>query len=99
MTTSPAIKTSDYKDLKLQLDGFVPPGQGFHRNLLLETLYASLPRDPQVKVQIYNAEIVAGGFTNWHCHNGAAFFVALQGQFEAHFQVLFGADRQIPSRP
>ena len=33
-----------------------------------------------------NAEIVPGGFTNWHCHNGAAFFVALQGQFEAHFQ-------------
>jgi len=64
----------------------VPPGHGFHRNLLLDTLYASLPRDPQVKVQIYNAEIVPGGFTNWHCHNGAAFFVALQGLFEAHFQ-------------
>ncbi len=29
------------------------------------------PRDPQVKVQIYNAEIVPGGFTNWHGHNGA----------------------------
>ena len=33
-------------------------------------MYASLPRDPQVKVQIYNAEIVPGGFTkaarpNW----------------------------------
>jgi hypothetical protein len=26
-------------------------------------------------VQIYNAEIVPGGYTNWHCHNGAAFFV------------------------
>ena len=76
----------DYKGLKLQLDGMVPPGKGFHRNLLLDTLYASLPRDPEVKVQIYNAEIVPGGFTNWHCHNGAAFFVALQGQFEAHFQ-------------
>ena len=79
-------KLSDYKDLKLKLDGLVPPGHGFHRNLLFDALYASLPRDPQVKVQIYNAEIVPGGFTNWHCHNGAAFFVALQGQFEAHFQ-------------
>ena len=86
MNTSPEIKLSDHKDLKLQLDGFVPPGKGFHRNLLLDTLYASLPRDPEVKVQIYNAEIVPGGFTNWHCHNGAAFFVALQGQFEAHFE-------------
>ena len=55
----------DYKSLKLQLDGIVPPGHGFHRNLLLDTLYASLPRDPQVKVQIYNAEIVPGGYTNW----------------------------------
>ena len=26
------------------------------------------------------------GFTNYHCHNGATFFVALQGIFEAHFQ-------------
>src|SRR3972149_343340 len=76
----------DYKGLKLKLDGLVPPGQGFHRNLLFDAMYASLPRDPQVKVQIYNAEIVPGGFTNWHCHNGAAFFVALQGLFEAHFQ-------------
>ena len=39
-------KLSDYKDLKLKLDGLVPPGHGFHRNLLFDTLYASLPRDP-----------------------------------------------------
>ena len=60
--------------------------QAHYRNLLFDALYSSLPRDPQVKVQIYNAEIVPGGYTNWHCHNGAAFFVALQGLFEAHFQ-------------
>jgi quercetin dioxygenase-like cupin family protein len=76
----------DYKELKLKLDRMVPAGLGFHRNLLFDAMYASLPRDPQVKVQIYNAEIVPGGLTNWHCHNGAPFFVALQGQFEAHFQ-------------
>jgi quercetin dioxygenase-like cupin family protein len=79
-------RLDEYKDLKLKLDGIVPPGHGFHRNLLFDTLYASLPRDPQAKVQIYNAEIVPGGYTNWHCHNGAAYFVALQGLFEAHFQ-------------
>ncbi len=72
--------------LKLQLDGFVKPGQGFHRNVLLETAYASLPRDPQAKVQVYNAEIEPGGYTNWHCHNGATFFIALQGMFEARFE-------------
>jgi hypothetical protein len=79
-------RLGDYKDLKLKLEGIVPPGNGFHRNLLFDALYSSLPRDPQVKVQIYNAEIVPGGDTNWHRHNGAAFFVALQGIFEAHFQ-------------
>lgn len=80
------LKADDHKGLKLQLDGFVKPGQGFHRNVLLETLYASLPRDPQAKVQVYNAEIEPGGYTNWHCHNGATFFIALQGQFEARFE-------------
>ena len=39
-----------------------------------------------MKVQIYNAEIAAGGFTNWHCHNGATFFIALEGIFEATFE-------------
>ena len=81
-----AISPDAYKDLKLQIGGLVKPGQGFHRNMLLETLYASLPKDPQAKVQIYTAEIEPLGYTNWHCHNGATFFVALQGLFEAHFQ-------------
>ena len=26
------------------------------------------------------------GWTNFHCHNGATFFLALQGVFEAHFE-------------
>ena len=75
-----------YKDLKLKLDGIVPPGHGFHRNMLFDAVYASLPRDPQVKVQIYNAEIAPGGYTDWHCHNGATFFIALEGEFEAEFE-------------
>jgi quercetin dioxygenase-like cupin family protein len=57
-----------------------------YRNVLLDTVVSSSPRDPQVKVQIYNAEIAPGGYTNWHCHNGATFFVALQGMFEAEFE-------------
>ena len=74
-----------YKDLRLQLDGCLKPGEQLHRNVLFDQLYASIPKDPEVKVQIYNAEIAPGGFTEWHCHNGATFFVALQGIFEAHF--------------
>lgn len=80
-----ALKLDD-KDLKLQLEGLVKPGAGFFRNMLFDQLYASIPKDPEVKVQIYNAEIEPGGFTNWHCHNGATFFIALQGVFEAHFE-------------
>src|SRR5690606_22806052 len=81
-----APKLTDYKDLKLQLAGIVPPGQHLFRNMLFDAMYASLPRDPEARVQIYNAEIVPGGFTNYHCHNGATFFVVLQGRFEAPSQ-------------
>ena len=75
-----------FRALKLRLDGYLRGGEQLHRNVLFDGLYASLPKDPEAKVQIYNAEIAPGGYTNWHCHNGATFFVALQGIFEAHFQ-------------
>jgi quercetin dioxygenase-like cupin family protein len=80
-----SLNPDQYKDLRLQLDGFLKPGEHLYRNVLFDQLYASLPKDPEVKIQIYNAEIAPGGFTNWHCHNGATFFVALQGVFEAQF--------------
>ena len=73
-------------DLKLAIEGLVPPGKLFHRRVLFDGLYASFPKDPQSKVQIYTAEIAPKGWTNFHCHNGATFFLALQGVFEAHFE-------------
>jgi quercetin dioxygenase-like cupin family protein len=76
----------DHKALKLKLSGYVKPGQELFRNVLFDQLYASMPSEPEVKVQIYNAEIAPGGFTNWHCHNGATFFIALEGIFEATFE-------------
>ncbi len=75
----------NYKDLKLQLSGYVGPGRELYRNVLLDTMYSYLPKDPEAKVLIYNGEIAPLGYTNWHCHNGATFFVSLQGIFEAHF--------------
>jgi quercetin dioxygenase-like cupin family protein len=75
----------NYKELKLQLSGYTGPGRELHRNVLLDTMYASLPKDPEAKVLIYNAEIAPLGYTNWHKHNGATFFVVLQGIFEADF--------------
>lgn len=75
-----------YRDLKLQIQGLLKPGTQFKRNVLFDQLYDSMPRDPQARVQVYSAEIAPGGFTNYHCHNGPAFFLALQGIFEAHFE-------------
>ncbi len=80
------LQLDKYKDLKLHLDGFLKPGEQHRRNVLLDSVYASLPRDPEAKVLVFSAEIVPGGYTNWHCHNGATFFVCTQGLFEAHFQ-------------
>src|SRR3989442_13842174 len=73
-------------DLKLRLSGYTNPAQQLFRNVLFDQLYEFLPKDPTAKVQIYNAEIAPGGYTKWHCHNGATFFIALQGVFEGEFQ-------------
>ena len=72
--------------LKLQIEGLVPLDKLFHRRVLFDGLYPSFPKDPEAKVQVYTAEIVPKGWTNFHCHNGATFFIALQGVFEAHFE-------------
>jgi quercetin dioxygenase-like cupin family protein len=77
--------TDDNTELRLRLGGYLQPNEELHRNVLFEQLVASIPKDPQVAVLIYNGEIAPGGYTNWHCHNGPTFFVALQGIFEAHF--------------
>jgi quercetin dioxygenase-like cupin family protein len=80
------IPDDQFKELKLQIQGRVPQGQQLHRNVLFDQLYSSIPKDAAAKVQIYTAEIVPKGWTNFHCHNGATFFLALQGIFEAHFE-------------
>jgi hypothetical protein len=89
-----------YKDLKLQLDGFLKPGEQHKRNVLLDSVYASLPKDSQAKVLVFSAEVMPGGYTNWHCHNGATFFVCTQGLFEAHFQegTILKADERLIQR-
>ena len=81
-----AFGTDDDTELTLRLGGYLQPNEQLHRNVLFEQLCASIPKDPKVAVLIYNAEIAPGGYTNWHCHNGPTFFLALQGIFEAHFE-------------
>jgi quercetin dioxygenase-like cupin family protein len=71
---------------ELKIQGLVPEGQELQRQVLFDQLYSSIPKDPEARVQVYTAEIVPKGWTNFHCHNGAPFFLALQGIFEAHFE-------------
>jgi hypothetical protein len=40
-----------HKDMKLQIQGLVPTGQQLYRNVLFDQLYASIPKDPEAKVQ------------------------------------------------
>jgi len=71
--------------LRLALSGTVPEGQQMFRNELFNDLYASFPRDPEARVWIYSFEFLPKAFTIPHLHNGATFFLLLQGAFEAHF--------------
>jgi quercetin dioxygenase-like cupin family protein len=80
------VGTNDPTELKLRLGGYLQGNEQLHRNVLFEQLVTAIPKDPQANVLIYNAEIAPGGYTNRHCHNGATFFVALQGIFEARFE-------------
>src|SRR5436190_14848937 len=80
------MESDAHDELKLQLSGYIKSGQPLVRNVLFDRLCSWLPKDPTVKVQIYNAELAPGGYTNWHRHNGATFFLALEGEFEAEFE-------------
>lgn len=75
----------DLDGLRVALSGLVPDGKQTHRNEMFNQLYASLPRDPEARVWIYSFEFLPGAYTDPHLHNGATFFVLLQGEFEAHF--------------
>lgn len=71
--------------LRVALSGTVPEGQQMFRNELFEGLYSSFPRDPESRVWIYSFEFLPKAYTAPHLHNGATFFLLLQGEFEAHF--------------
>lgn len=81
-----AAPLKEYRDLQLQIAGLIPPGQELHRNLLFDQVYASIPKDAEARVQIYTAEISPMGYTPPHFHNGATFFLALQGEFVTIFE-------------
>src|SRR5215469_9047023 len=72
--------------LRLQIAGLLEPGMLHNRVTRFEQLYDLLPKDPSVRVAIYTSEIAPRGATAWHLHNGAAFFLVLQGRVTIEFQ-------------
>ena len=74
------------ENLRIQLSGLLAPGMLHNRVMRFDELYESLPKDSSVRVGIYTSEIAPGGQTSWHLHNGAAFFLVLQGRVTIEFK-------------
>jgi quercetin dioxygenase-like cupin family protein len=74
------------EDMRIQLSGFLEPGMAHHRNMRFDELYEFLPKDASVRVGVYTSEIAPGGATAWHLHNGAGFFLVLQGRITIEFK-------------
>ena len=74
------------ENLRIQLSGLLGPGMVHNRNMRFDELYEFLPKDASVRVGIYTSEIAPGGQTSWHLHNGAAFFLVLQGRVTIEFK-------------
>jgi quercetin dioxygenase-like cupin family protein len=70
----------EQRDIDLvQLTGLLGEGEQFVREVYYEQLYEFLPKDPTTHVQLYVAEVAAGGDTGWHAHNGAGLFLITHG--------------------
>jgi quercetin dioxygenase-like cupin family protein len=74
------------ENLRIQLSGLLAPGMAHNRIMRFDELYESLPKDASVRVGMYTSEIAPGGHTSWHLHNGAAFFLVLQGRVTIEFK-------------
>ncbi len=46
----------DYSNLKLKIGGVLGPGEQRKRELLLDSMYAFLPKDPEAKVLVFTAK-------------------------------------------
>ncbi len=55
--TGMAAFATEFSTPALKLAGYTTSGHELHRNVLFDQLFDALPKDPQAKVQIYNAEI------------------------------------------
>jgi len=74
------------ENLRIQLAGLLESGMAHGRKMRFDELYEYLPKDASVRVGIYTSEITPGGATSWHLHNGAGFFLVLQGRVTIEFK-------------
>ena len=79
-------ETSIPENLRIQLSGLLEPGMMHNRVMRFEEIYESFPKDASVRVGIYTSELAPGGETSWHFHNGAGFFLVLQGRVTIEFK-------------
>jgi quercetin dioxygenase-like cupin family protein len=82
----PFDETRIPENLRIQLSGLLGPGMAHSRNMRFDELYEFLPKDASVRVGIYTSEIAPSGETSWHLHNGAGFFLVLQGRVTIEFK-------------
>lgn len=82
--------------LRLDLSAVVPDGERFTRRWVLEELEERLPRDPKVKVGMYLGGIRAGEAIDWHVHNGAVYFLVVQGLVTLQYE--HGEERYEPGQ-
>ena len=70
----------------IDFDSLLPADVPHVRNVLYEAPYELLPRDPSVTITVYIGVHNPLSSTVWHYHNGASFFVVLQGGIEVEFE-------------
>lgn len=72
-------------DLRLRISGLLPTGAAYGRVTHMDQIYDSLPRDPQVRVELSTVEIAPRRYNHYHFHNGTAIYILLQGRIELEF--------------
>ena len=75
-----------HPDMTLKIAGLVPPGQELHRRVLFDQLYASLPKDPEAKVESLHRRDRAQGLDQLPLPQRRDLLSRAAGLFEAHFE-------------
>lgn len=70
---------SDGKIQTIKLAELLGKDEQFARLVYFEELYSRIPKDPELLVQVYVAEVAAASDTGWHAHTGAGLFIMTHG--------------------